>query len=419
MKRDRDEVARYLLTHPAELGRRLGYTRLTDDLHGMWMDWMLTTRESITLHAHRGSYKTTCLTIVLALLLIFERTKNLLFLRKTDGDIAEVIEQVEWILASDLMLECYYSVTGTELVLTTASKSEITTEAFAAPIGAAQLRGISTGGSLTGKHADIIFTDDIVNLKDRISPAERQRTRGIYQELINVCNRDGWIINTGTPWHPDDAFGLMPPARKYTCYQTGLILPAKLDAIRRSMAPSLFAANYELAHIAAENALFKTQPGFTDDVNVLRDGKAHLDAAYDGEDYTALTLGKKVGGTIYLYGRMWRRHVDDVLGECIAEAKRFRCGPMYNETNADKGYLVRDIRNRGMNVHPYSESMNKDMKISTYLKHWWENVVFVEGTDPEYIQQILNYSQDADHDDAPDSAACMVRALCKGNLNWE
>lgn len=39
------------------------------------------------------------------------------------------------------------------------------------PRGTSQLLGVGTSGSLTGKHYDYIFTDDIVNLKDRISPA--------------------------------------------------------------------------------------------------------------------------------------------------------------------------------------------------------------------------------------------------------
>lgn len=61
--------------------------------------------------------------------------------------------------------------------------------------------GIGIGGSLTGKHADIVITDDIVNLRDRMSAAERERTIAVYRELQNIKNRGGRIINTGTPWH--------------------------------------------------------------------------------------------------------------------------------------------------------------------------------------------------------------------------
>lgn len=34
---------------------------------------------------------------------------------------------------------------------------------------------------------------------------------------------------------------------------------------------------------------------------------------------------------------------------------------------------------------------------------------FLEGTDKAYIAQIMDYTEQAEHDDAPDSAACICR----------
>jgi hypothetical protein len=55
--------------------------------------------------------------------------------------------------------------------------------------------------------------------------------------------------------------------------------------------------------------------------------------------------------------------------------------------------------------------MNKFLKITTYLKGEWDNIVFVKGTDEEYIQQILDYNENAEHDDAPDSLASICRLM--------
>ena len=55
--------------------------------------------------------------------------------------------------------------------------------------------------------------------------------------------------------------------------------------------------------------------------------------------------------------------------------------------------------------------MNKHIKISTYLKAIWSDVIFVAGTDDEYIEQITDYSEDAEHDDAPDSASVLARMM--------
>ena len=122
-------------------------------------------------------------------------------MRKTDTDIKEVIKQVQKILLdphTQYIVQCIY---GVNLRLTIQTANEISTNLSTDVKGASQLIGIGTGGSLTGKHYDRIFTDDIINLQDRISKAERDRTKLIYQELQNIKNRDGRIFNTLTRWH--------------------------------------------------------------------------------------------------------------------------------------------------------------------------------------------------------------------------
>lgn len=403
------DKARALIAHPEALGWALGYKDFLPNLHGGWIRWIVTGKKDGTLQAHRGSYKTTCLCVGIALLMMKERGKNIIFLRKTDNDVAEVVQNVERILQSPVMQEIYLALTGTQLEIIKSTNTEITTSAYNAPRGSAQLLGIGIGGSLTGKHADIIITDDIVNLKDRQSRAERDRTKAVYMELQNVKNRGGRIINTGTPWHKEDCFTLMPEPMKFDCYQTGLLSKEQIEDLRLKMAPSLFAANYELVHIAAENALFTTPPTFTDDASMLRDGMAHIDAAYGGEDYTAFTCGKRVGDKLYMYGRTWQKHVDTVLPICIEESKRLMCEPILNEDNGDKGYLGKEIKRLGARPAVYHEHENKYIKISSYLRKWWPNIVWLEGTDKEYLNQIMDYTEDAEHDDCPDSAATMAR----------
>lgn len=401
-------MAAALIRNPMALGRALGYTDFRP-LHGEWMRMMLTATEDMTLQAHRNSYKTTCLIVVIALLMIWHRDQNIIFLRKTDNDVAEVIAAVLRVLQHPLIRDIYRALTGAELIVTRSNSTEITTSAYCAPRGSAQLLGIGIGGSLTGKHADIIITDDIVNLKDRQSRAERDRTKSVYMELQNIKNRGGRIINTGTPWHKEDCFVLMPPPMKYDCYTTGLMSEEQIEKKRREMSPSLFAANYELQHIATENALFSEAPAFENDPSILRDGIAHIDAAYGGDDYTAFTCARRSRDKIYIYGRLWQKHVDLVLDTCLQEAGQMMCGPIWCEDNGDKGFLAKEIAQRGKKPAVYHEAENKYIKISSYLRKWWPNIVFITGTDREYINQIMDYTEDAEHDDAPDSAAVVCR----------
>lgn len=410
MTPDQETAYRFLVERPAEYGRMLGYTRLTE-LHNRWIREMVLGRGDATLQAHRGSYKTTAGGIGLTELMLLRGDLSLMFIRKTDDDVKAVIQQVSRNLKQHVTRELYRALTGKELQITVDTATAVSTSAYEGISGQAQLTGIGTQSSITGKHADFIWTDDIVNLQDRRSRAERERVKAFYAELHNIANRPGRIYNTGTPWHREDAFTVMPKPMVWDCFHTGLMDDGEIARLRGEMPPSLFAANYELRHIAAENALFKTPPVFTDDADMLRDGCAHIDAAYEGEDYTALTCARRRGGKLYFYGRLWRAHVDTVLDAILTECERLKCAPIYCETNGDKGYLAKEIRKRGHLAGPYHESQNKYFKIATHLHKWWGNITWLKGTDPEYLNQIMDYTEDAMHDDAPDSAASMCRYL--------
>ena len=411
----REQAVNFLLTSPYKLGHMLGFTKLTD-LHNAWILDMLKGEGDRTLQAHRASYKTTCVSIALALIIILLPNKRTLFLRKTDADIKEIIKQVQKILKdphTQYFVQCIY---GVNLKLTVESATEINTNLTTDIRGTSQLVGMGCGSSITGKHFDRIFTDDIVNINDRVSKAERDRTKLVYQELQNIKNRDGRIFNTGTPWCKDDCFTIMPEAEKFDCYSTGLISDEQLEVIKKSMTRSLFAANYELRHIAAEDVIFQN-PQTGADPSEVEQGECHIDAAYGGEDFSAFTIVKKQGNIFYVYGRLWQKNIDDCLDEIQMLRAQFNAGKIYCEDNSDKGYLAKELKKRGERAIIYHENMNKFIKITTYLKAEWENVKFVAGTDKAFIDQICDYNENAEHDDAADSLASIVRILWKRKEN--
>lgn len=405
----RQQAIDFLLASPVRFAHMIGFDKLVD-FHNDWIIEMVRGLEDKTLQGHRGSYKTTCLSIALALLIIMLPNKRILFMRKTDDDVKEVIKQVKKILEDGhtrYFVQCIY---GVDLRFTVTSANEISTNLTTDVRGTSQLFGMGIGSSLTGKHFDRIFTDDIVNLKDRISKAERDHTKSVYQELQNIKNRGGRIYNTGTPWHKDDCFTLMPNPEKWDYKRTGLISAEEIEEIRQRMTASLFAANYDLRHIAAEDVIF-LDPTTGGDPAMVEQGDVHVDAAYGGEDYTALTVFKKRDGKYYLYGRLWHKHVDDCIPEIIRIREQFNAGRIFCEDNGDKGYLAKDLRRRGERVVTYHENMNKYIKITSYLKSVWNDVIFVAGTDADYLNQICDYNENAEHDDAPDSAASAVRRV--------
>ena len=409
----RQQAVDFLLFRPADFAHMIGFTKL-GDLHNGWIMDMVRGKEDKTLQASRGTFKTTCVSVALALIIILLPNKRTMFMRKTDTDVKEVIKQVQKILQDPHTQYFVQAIYGVSIRLVSASVTEIVTNLTTDIKGTAQLVGIGTGASLTGKHFDFIFTDDIVNVNDRISKAERERTKIVYQELQNIKNRGGRIYNTGTPWHSEDAFSIMPPAERFDCYHPEvkkIISAEELEQLKGSMLHSLFAANYELRFVASEDVIF-TDPVTGYDPSILDQAKnCHLDAAYGGEDYTAFTIIKKTDGKFYVFGKLWHKHVDDVLDEITAIRQGFNAGRIYCEDNGDKGYLAKELTRRRERVISYHEKMNKFLKITTYLKAEWKNVIFVAGTDEEYIQQICDYTEDAEHDDAPDSLSSLIRLL--------
>lgn len=406
---ERKQAINFLLHYPYKFAHLLGFKKLTT-LHNDWIIEMVRGKEDKTIQGHRGCYKTTTDSVGIALIMILLPNKRILFMRKTDNDVKEVIRQVSKILTDPHTQVFVNAIYGVNLKLTTNSATELTTNLTTDIKGTAQLVGLGIGASITGKHFDFIFTDDIVNVEDRVSKAERERTKLMYQELQNIKNVGGKIFNTGTPWHKDDCFSIMPEAEKFDCYSTGLLLPEEIENIKSKMTRSLFAANYELRHIAQEDVIFDN-PQTNGDPALAEQGIAHIDAAYGGEDNTALTIIAKKDGKYYIFGKLWHKHVEDCEDDIISLRKQFNAGKDYCEDNGDKGFLAKEMRAKGERVVIYHEKMNKFLKITSYLKAAWQDIVFVAGTDESYIQQICDYSENAEHDDAPDSAASAVRLL--------
>ncbi|MCK4816585.1 hypothetical protein KA005_12520, partial [bacterium] len=262
---------------------------------------------------------------------------------------------------------------------------------------------------ITGKHGSV-FTDDIITVKDRVSTPARDETKSQYNELINIASEENHnIFNTGTPWHKDDAFSIMPKPQIHTVYQTGILSSEVIAERKAAMPGSLFAANYELKHIADGDILFP-EPKYGD-FPVGSRALAHIDAAYGGEDRTALTIIAEVDGKLYTMGWMMEGHIENHYNQIVSKMERFQCHSYDCENNADKGFLRKDLsRLTSISGTGYHEEMNKYYKISTYGKARWKDVIFdLENGDPKYIAEIMDYNENAGHDDAPDSLSSLIK----------
>lgn len=188
-------------------------------------------------------------------------------------------------------------------------------------------------------------------------------------------------------------------------------LPAEfVSNLKKEYAGTALYGRYILGQwTASDGALFITYPERTADESLLYDGIAHIDAAFGGSDGSALTCARRVGDKLYLFGRLRNQHIDTLIDLFRSDCQRLRCSPILIESNADKGFVAKELHRLGEPVSMYDEHENKYKKIATHLRKWWKNAVILEGTDRAYIDQIMSYAEGAAHDDAPDSAACIAR----------
>ena len=94
---------------------------------------------------------------------------------------------------------------------------------------------------------------------------------------------------------------------------------------------------------------------------------------------------------------------------------------IYVETNPDKGFVADRLKEKGLRVHAYAERMNKHLKISTALFEVWRYLEWDPDTDEEYMNQVLDYRERSEPDDAPDSASSLFREAfpMKKKINME
>jgi hypothetical protein len=394
---------------PHILGHIAGKTKLTG-LHSLWIKHMWDSYKHRALQAHRGSYKTTAMAIGAVRWMLFNPDDRIAVVRKTFTDAAEIVKMVSQIMEKPEIIELFKLAHGfpPKAKVKKYGQLQYNFKQTQTPEGNLTAHGLD--GSLTGKHYDRIWTDDIITLKDRTSRAERERTREIMREIYtNIVDPGKPIMASGTPWHKDDGWKDIPcEILKYPLSACNLLSAEEIAIKRKTTTPFLFAVNYDLEFNHDEDSLFKN-PNYKPWDFVDGEVYGHLDAAYDGDHWCAFTLmSKKASGRYQMKGFAYPGNVKDWVPELAKIYRQHRCVTIFNETNPDKGWTANLLRNHGCVVEEYWEDKNKHIKISTNLYPVWEDIDWAPDSDDEYMNQVLDYREGQEPDDAPDSGASLI-----------
>lgn len=412
------EDLRRIAANPHIIGWLVGKDKL-GPLHSKWIKDLWLPKRHTALQAHRGAYKTTaCTEVGIVWRLLFNPNNRIALIRETWAGSNDTLKTIATYMNHELVQELFRALHGIypratverDGRLVYSFKETITKE------GSVDAYGIDTVP--TGSHYDDILADDIVTIKDRFSRAKRERTKENVREIMtNILDPGKFMRNVGTPWHKEDAWEILPGAVKYDVYQTGILDDQQIEEKRATTTRVMFAANYELIHENTADLIFANA-----DMGPWVEGAgrvyAHIDASYGGKDTTALTLMQhRDSGGIQAWGKVYKGHVETSLPLILRDLALRAVGVVYCETNGDKGFLAKLMKkgparaNGVKRVETYHEKQNKHLKIVNHLGHHWDDITWDPNTDPDYLSQICDYAEGSEPDDAPDSAASLLREV--------
>ncbi len=417
-----NELGAKILDRPHILGHYLGYDKLTEE-HGNWIKEFWLADTDVWKQAHRGSFKTTAITVVGPILRhLFKPEDRILLSRKTYTNACDTLEEIAGHYRGPAVRELYKKVRGIDnfrLKVDRRGRITLPTKKEPSKEGSIDCAGRDT--KVTGSHYEYLLNDDLDNLKDMVSKAEREATRHYRDEQQNVRNPGGVIGNLGTPWHLQDGSHKQDDEGRWV-ERPGIVkhpigtlaipgfTPEYILQLKQSMSAPMYARNYLLQIIADSERLFP-DPNETKEWPKRCEGQAYEDPAYKGTHFTAVTIIGLWEGKYYATGKVWRKD-STVIGEEVADfLGKYNTGTLHVESNADKGWCAKEMRKHWPAVREVNETMNKHIKILTFAVKNYELLYWILETQPEYMAQVLDYREGDEPDDAPDSLASLIRAM--------
>jgi len=427
------DIVKAIAEQPHLLGVLAGKNLLTEQ-HSEWIHWIHDTHEDRGLMASRGSYKTTSISEIGTIYrLMRDPEETIAIVRKNYTLAADVVKAIMNIMESpaikQLLTFCWFADPSgnvpakAEWHFNVRKEGKLNLSIRKNHTPENSIEAIGLDGNLTGKHFRFCLMDDVTTFSDRLYTAEREYTKMIVAEIrSNIVNRDGNSAVIGTPWHKDDVFSMLArsgmPIQKYPYTVLPFITEEHIKEARASQTAPMFACNYMLEFTNTEDQLFVDPYMGTWDRARVYEVVAHLDAAYGGDDFCALTIaGRLPGGKLNAVGWISKTHVKDWIPFVFQKMGMYGAHKIYMETNSDKGlildYMTDHPTAQSYSIwpEPYAESMNKQLKISSVLFEKWHDIQFAEETDPAYLEQITDWSENVkagEHDDAPDSLASIL-----------
>lgn len=201
------------------IGHLVGFRDLTE-LHAKWINNFWKARHQVyVLQSHRNSYKTSCIALFIALVILLRPHENIFYVRKTETLVKDIVAKVSKILQSDVFQGLASILYGYNYRLIKNTATEIDTSLPHGNSKDVQFIGFGIDGKMTGRHCDWLIGDDLCfvrgtkiatpfgdrNIED-LRVGNYVLTTNGYQKIIRTSKRQAEVICNvglcGTPNHP-------------------------------------------------------------------------------------------------------------------------------------------------------------------------------------------------------------------------
>lgn len=190
---------------------------------------------------------------------------------------------------------------------------------------------------------------------------------------------------------------------------------AEIQDIRESVGEKIFQALYQQTPVDLIDRIF-TDPVFREpEKDMPRIG--YLDPAFGGSDFCALTSGGtngEDGKTANAYitgGYVWKSQIDKTYNTIERIYKQERLRKLWIESNQAQRIMKYELEKRGLNIGLVNSVKDKHFRIINYAKQNWERIFFSRKVTPEYMKQLLSYTELSKDKDAADSLAGLIQEL--------
>lgn len=286
--------------------------------------------------------------------------------------------------------------------------------------------GAGVGGPITGRGADLALIDDPVkNFEDATSPAIQDKIWDWFNSTLRTRLHPGAaIVIVMTRWTEDDLTGrlLKNEGERWDIVKLPAINSAgvplwperySLEALREikeTITHRIWSALYQQEPTDLVERVFSDPQFFEAPSDLKLIG--YLDPALGGADYSALTVGGFRDGKFYIAGGwIWQEQLDETYRRTVALCRAHNVAVLCVESNQAQIAIANELKRRGLQVKAVNQLKNKHFRIVHNAKKHWHRIRFAHTVTKEYMDQVLQYSEVARHDDAPDSLAGLIQSI--------